>query len=102
MADTLTLDGLIAVLPADTVVTDPDIIAGYRQDRALDPEAGLPMAVVRARTTDDVVSAVRWCAANRVPIIPRGAGTGLSGGSGGVVGAITISPSGCARSRSIR
>ncbi|GGF23556.1 FAD-binding oxidoreductase [Williamsia phyllosphaerae] len=91
MADTLTLDGLIAVLPADTVVTDPDIIAGYRQDRALDPEAGLPMAVVRARSTADVVAAVRWCAANRVPIIPRGAGTGLSGGSGGVVGAITIS-----------
>ncbi len=90
MADTSSPDGLVEALPIGTVVTDPGICAGYRQDRALDPEAGLPMAVVRARSTADVVAAVRWCAENRVPIVPRGTGTGLSGGSGGVVGGVTI------------
>ncbi|MBT0565841.1 FAD-binding oxidoreductase [Williamsia sp. CHRR-6] len=91
MTSTLALDDLIAALPEGTVVTDPDIIGGYRQDRALDPDAGMPLAVVRANSTDDVVAAVKWAAAHRVAIVPRGAGTGLSGGSSGVGGAITIS-----------
>ncbi|MCX6470080.1 MAG: FAD-binding protein [Corynebacteriales bacterium] len=91
MTRTLALDDLIAALPEGMVVTDPDICGGYRQDRALDPDAAIPLAVVRAESTDHVVAAVRWCAANRVAIVPRGAGTGLSGGSGGVNGAITIS-----------
>ncbi|KQR96174.1 FAD-linked oxidase [Williamsia sp. Leaf354] len=91
MTRTLALDDLIAALPEGMVVTDPDICGGYRQDRALDPDAAIPLAVVRAESTDHVVAAVQWCAANRVAIVPRGAGTGLSGGSGGVNGAITIS-----------
>ncbi|MGV9801566.1 hypothetical protein ACWDTP_26310, partial [Mycobacterium sp. NPDC003449] len=38
---------LIAELPDGVVVTDPDILASYRQDRAADPTAGTPLAVVR-------------------------------------------------------
>ena len=81
MTATIALDDLIAALPDGAVVTDPDIVAGYRQDRALDPDAGTPLAVVRATSTDDVATAVGWCARNRVAVVPRGAGTGLSGGS---------------------
>ena len=87
----LPLDDLIAALPADTVVTDPDLVAQYRQDWARDPDAGTPAAVVRARTTDDVAATLRWATAHRVPVVPRGAGTSLSGGSTGVTGAITLS-----------
>ncbi len=82
---------LIAALPVGMVLTDPDLLASYRQDRAQDPCAGTPLAVVRPRTTAEVQTTVRWCAANDVPIITRGAGTSLSGGATAVDGAITIS-----------
>jgi glycolate oxidase len=88
MAD---LDELIAALPADTVLTDPDVLAGYRQDWARDPDAGTPRAVVRAGSTADVQAVLRWASAYRVPVVPRGAGSSLSGGSTAVDGGITLS-----------
>lgn len=72
---------LIADLPDGMVVTDPAITAGYRHDRALDPSAGTPLAVVRPQRTDQVQTVVRWAAKHRVPVVPRGAGSGLSGGA---------------------
>ncbi|MDL9938918.1 FAD-linked oxidase C-terminal domain-containing protein [Gordonia sp. ABSL1-1] len=85
------LSELTAALPGGMVVTDPDILAGYRQDRAYDPDAGTAMALIRPTTTEEVQTAVRWCAARRIPIITRGAGTSLSGGSTAVDGAVMIS-----------
>ncbi|AHC26792.1 MULTISPECIES: FAD-binding oxidoreductase [Mycobacteriaceae] len=85
------LDGLIAALPEGTVVTDPDIVASYRQDRAADPDAGTALAVLRPRGTEDVQTIVRWAAANGVAVIPRGAGTGLSGGATAQDGSIVLS-----------
>jgi len=82
---------LAAALPADTLVTDPDIIEPYRYDRAETVVPGRPLAVVRARCTADVQAVLRIGAAHRVPVVPRGAGTGLSGGSAAVDGCITLS-----------
>ncbi len=62
----------------------------YRWDWSRDADAGTPLAVVRAETADHVQIAVRWAAAEAVPIITRGAGTGLSGGSSGRSGALMI------------
>ncbi|MFC6009494.1 FAD-binding oxidoreductase [Nocardia lasii] len=73
------------------VVVDPDVLVGYRQDWARDPAAGTPVAVVRARSTADVAAAVGWAAAHRVPVVPRGAGSGLSGGATAVDGGIVVS-----------
>ena len=53
------LAGLIAELPEGVVVTDPDILASYRQDRAADPSAGTPLAVVRPRRTEEVQTVMR-------------------------------------------
>lgn len=75
------LASLIAALPDGMVVTDPAVTDGYRHDRALDPSAGEPLAVVRPRRTDEVQTVLRWATANRVPVVTRGAGTGLSGGA---------------------
>ena len=61
---------------------------GYRHDWAKDPDAGWPLAVVRATCTADVQAAVRWAAQHRVPVVPRGAGSGLSGGSSAVEGGL--------------
>ncbi|WP_197382186.1 FAD-binding oxidoreductase [Mycolicibacterium mengxianglii] len=78
-------------LPEGTVVTDPDIVASYRQDRAFDPDAGTPMAVVRPRRTEEVQTVLRWATSHGVAVVPRGAGTGLSGGSTAVNGGIVLS-----------
>ncbi|MBF6334054.1 FAD-binding oxidoreductase [Nocardia transvalensis] len=82
---------LAAALPEGTLVTDPDILAGYRQDRALDPDAGTPLALVRPTTTEQVATVLRWADEHRVPVVPRGAGTGLSGGATAQNGALLLS-----------
>ncbi|AKN16497.1 oxidoreductase, FAD-binding protein [Mycobacterium haemophilum DSM 44634] len=89
VADVLT--SLIADLPDGMVVTDPTVTEGYRQDRALDPSAGKPLAVVRPRRTDEVQTVLRWASANRVPVVARGAGSGVSGGATALDDGIVLS-----------
>jgi glycolate oxidase len=72
---------LVASLPDEVVITDVDRIEKYRQDRAFDPTAGVPAAVVRAECTEHVQVLLRWATAHGVGVTTRGAGTGLSGGS---------------------
>ncbi|MBS4727337.1 FAD-binding protein [Mycobacterium sp. SM1] len=85
------LAGLIAELPDGMVVSDPAITEGYRHDRAFDPSAGKPLAVVRPRCTEDVQTVLRWASANRIAVVTRGAGTGLSGGATALDGSIVLS-----------
>src|SRR6476469_3161299 len=85
------LTTLISELPEGVVVTDPDILASYRQDRAADPAAGTPLAVVRPTRTEEVQTVLRWASENRIAVVPRGAGTGLSGGATAVNGGIVLS-----------
>jgi glycolate oxidase len=82
---------LVAALPTGSVVTDPDRMAAYRWDRADDPDAGVPLAVARVSSTDEVQAVVRFAAEHRVPVVPRGAGTGLSGGASAIDGCIVVS-----------
>ena len=85
------LDALIAELGDGVVVTDPDILGSYRHDRAVDPAAGTPLAVVRPTKTEEVQAVLRWATTHRVPVVPRGAGSGLSGGATAVDGGIVLS-----------
>jgi glycolate oxidase len=85
------VDELLRALPQDALVTDPASMDAYRWDRALDPDAGTPLAVVRPTSTEQVQQTVQIAARAGVPIIPRGAGSGLSGGSSAVDGAIVVS-----------
>jgi glycolate oxidase len=87
----LTLDSLTAALPPGVVVTEPATLQNYRHDWARDPSAGTPVAVARPTDADQVQSIVRWAAEHRVPVVPRGAGSGLSGGSSAVDGGIVLS-----------
>jgi len=82
---------LIGALPAGVVVTAPDAVEKYRHDWSREPSAGTPVAVVRAEDAGQVQAAVRWAARHRVPVVPRGAGSGLSGGSSAVDGGIVVS-----------
>jgi glycolate oxidase subunit GlcD len=90
MTDDARLKELIAELPSGTVLTDPDAVEPYRRDRSNDPNVQTPLAVVRANSTAEVQTAVRWAARHKVPIVPRGAGTGLSGGATAISNGIVV------------
>src|SRR5699024_5496055 len=90
-ARTRQLQELVDALGEDKVITNPATIDNYRWDRANDPDAGTSMAVVRATSAEDVQTTLRFAASGRIPVVARGAGSGLSGGSSAVDGGIILS-----------
>src|SRR3954451_19890928 len=84
------LDAIRAALPELRLLTDEVDRESHRRDETAYLETGLPLAVALPTTTDEVATLVRVCAAHGIPIVPRGAGTGLSGGASGIEGALTI------------
>lgn len=86
---TLTL--IRAAVEPRRVVVDPDVMAGLSRDRAVWAPAADPIAVVRAASTAEVRAVVAACAAHGVPVVARGAGTGLSGGANAVAGGVVLS-----------
>ena len=77
-------------LPGDRLVVDPDVLAAISHDDAEWAPAGKAAAGVRARTEAEVQHVVRTCAGFGVPVVPRGAGTGLSGGANAVTGCVVL------------
>ncbi len=74
------VDLLEAALGPDSVIHTEEEVRAYECD-ALSAYRCPPLAVVLPRTTEEVAAAIRVCAAEGVPIVPRGAGTSLAGGS---------------------
>ena len=68
------------IVGADGVVTDPAALLVYESD-GLTAYRVPPRAVVSPRGTAQVAAVVRLLAEAGVPFVPRGAGTGLSGGA---------------------
>jgi glycolate oxidase len=62
----------------------------YRNDETAYLKAGLPLAVALPTSTAEVAALVKLAAEHRIPIVPRGAGSGLSGGAAGIEGGLTI------------
>ena len=77
-------------LPDLRLLADPADRESYRRDETAYLAAGLPLAVALPTATAEVVELVRLCGEHDVPIVPRGAGSGLSGGAAGIEGALTI------------
>ncbi|UIJ33446.1 FAD-binding oxidoreductase [Allobranchiibius sp. GilTou73] len=91
---TVTADALSSlhdVLDASAVVSDPDLMASYLHDEAEWAPYGTPLAVVRARSTAEVQALVHWAIEHDTPVVPRGAGTGLSGGANSLEGCVVVS-----------
>ncbi len=84
------LDAVRSRLPDLRLLSDEADRETYRRDETAYLPAGLPGAVVLPTETSQVVALVRICAEFDVPIVPRGAGSGLSGGAAGIDGALTI------------
>jgi glycolate oxidase len=81
---------LCAVVGSDGVVHKPEELLVYECD-AYTLEKNPPDAVVLPRSTEQISRIVRICATRNVPIIPRGAGTSLSGSLLAVTGGVVIS-----------
>ena len=79
-----------ARLPDVRLLADEVDRESYRYDETAYLDAGLPRAVALPTTTAHVVELVNIARELRVPIVPRGAGTGLSGGAAGIEGCLTI------------
>lgn len=79
---------LAAIVGEENVVTDNAGLLAYSYDATARYQA-LPDAMVAPRNAEEVAAVVRFCNANRVPIVPRGSGTNLCAGttptSGGIV-----------------
>ncbi|MFI6496128.1 FAD-binding oxidoreductase [Nonomuraea typhae] len=84
------IDTLIGRLPAGRVITDPDVLDSYARDRTF-LEPGKPLGAVLATSREDVVTTLKWATENRVPVVPRGGGTGLAGAATAMDGSIVLS-----------
>ncbi|MFI0466736.1 FAD-binding oxidoreductase [Saccharopolyspora sp. 5N102] len=79
------------LLPDGSVFDDADVLEAHRRDRATFCPAGTPSVLVRARSTEDVATTLRWAHENRVPVVPQGARSGLSGAANAIDGCILLS-----------
>ncbi|MFN7277332.1 MAG: FAD-binding protein, partial [Betaproteobacteria bacterium] len=71
---------LLEGLPAHCVLHAPEQLKPYECD-GLSAFREVPLAVALPETEEQVVHALRTCHGVRVPVVARGAGTGLSGGA---------------------
>src|SRR5688572_17758454 len=84
-------DELERIVGPQGVVRHTGALASYESDGFL--AKGRPTAVCLPRMTEEVSALVKLAAAHDLPVIPRGAGTGLSGGATAVQGGLVIGTS---------
>jgi glycolate oxidase len=80
-----------AVLEDRDVLTDPQVLPTYSRDRSTGSPVGEPFAAVFPRTTAQVSAVMAAAHEHRVPVVPRGAGSGLAGGSNAIDGCLVVS-----------
>ena len=80
---------LRAILPGEGVIADADELKVYESD-GLTAYRASPMVVVLPETTAEVAEILKLCAARGVKVVPRGAGTGLSGGALPLADGVTL------------
>lgn len=84
------LDDLRASLPDMRLLTEAADVEPYRHDHTAYLRPGQPLGVAFPTHTQQVSTILRLASEHRVPVVPRGAGSGLSGGAAAVDGALTI------------
>lgn len=80
---------LATVLPPERLLADPADCFAYSYDNSR--KYVPPQAVAFPLSTDEVAAVMRICAQHRVPVTPRGRGTGTAGGSIPVTGGLLLS-----------
>ena len=82
------IEELRRIVGRDQVIDSPNDLRIFERDASI--EGAVPDAIVLPASTNEVASVVRVAAKHRIPIVPRGAGTGLSGGAVTIKGGIAL------------
>src|SRR5258705_10270994 len=82
------VEELRRIVGRDHVITSPNDLRIFERDASI--EGAVPDAIVLPATTNEVASVVKVAAKHRIPIVPRGAGTGLSGGAVTIKGGLAL------------
>ena len=90
-ADAALIDDLVQNIGEGAVSTDPTVLQSHSHDFGKIVDHQLPLAVVFAERVEDVQAALRLASAAGVKVVPRGAGTGVSGGAHAVARCIVLS-----------
>jgi len=85
---------LLRASVGNAISTLPDDLEAARWDRSGLSAEGTPLCVVHATSAEDVAIILRIANENRVPVVPRGAGTSVVGGSFAGTGEIVLSLAG--------
>ncbi|MEW6001286.1 MAG: FAD-linked oxidase C-terminal domain-containing protein [Nitrospirota bacterium] len=83
------MNKLLDELPDIKISIEPEDLICYSFDAS--GMKASPSAIVWPKNTEDVVKVMKYAHENNIPVVPRGAGTGMTGGSVPVKGAIIIS-----------
>lgn len=94
------LNSLEGKVPQDCILTDPEDTRVYECD-GLSLYRTLPPVVILPENEEQVVAVLKACKQFNVPIVPRGAGTGLSGGAKPIANGIVVSMSKFSRIKQI-
>ena len=89
MASTFFLQSLSAIFPKDRVYTDPVDCYAYAYDNSRNFHS--PIAVVFPISAEEVQAVIKLCNAHKMPVVPRGRGTGTAGGSVPEAGGVALS-----------
>jgi glycolate oxidase len=87
------LDDLSARLSPGALTTDPDVIDAHSSDEALFCPREGAIALVRAVSAKEVQEVMRFATEHRIPVVPQGARSGISGGANASPGAILLNVS---------
>ena len=77
--------------PDASLISDPDITASYSRDQAPFAKSAQPFAVLLARSAEEISIALKYANENKIPVVTRGAGSGLSGGANASADSLVIS-----------
>ena len=86
------IEELAKLLGADaSFITDPDITLSYSRDQAPFAQSAPPRAVLLAKNAEQISTTLRFANQHKIPVVTRGAGSGLAGGATSSADSIVIS-----------
>jgi len=77
--------------PGASLISDPDITASYSRDQAPFAKSAPPFAVLLARNAEEISIALKYANQEKISVVTRGAGSGLSGGANSTTDSLVIS-----------
>ena len=77
--------------PDASLISDPDITTSYSRDQAPFAKSAPPYAILLAHSAEEISIALKYANENKIPVVTRGAGSGLSGGANATADSLVIS-----------